>query len=500
MSHVKTTFAFPGWSVNNGPNKLSFKKVTQWGDNLYKKYDGAWKGASIVTFNATDLPDTSKITNFNSSWSQCSSINVFPELNTLSGVDFSFAWEGCTSLSAFPSIETKNAKSIKGSWANCKQLKTFPKLNLSKCEDYSYAWYNCNTLTDLPRLSTQTGTNFWQFVEGCYNLSSAPLQGTKEHHSFANCALQRPALIEIFKGLANVIYNPKTINITNNPGLSDLQYEDYYIAWWKGWNVIPFVCNEISLENYTCIELETCQDGIIPVLEREDKIRTPVNFLCLDNSPGNIPTGMPPATLPPTPTPTSTPAATPTPVPTPTPTSTPLLLIPSQQNSFILSHPSSPPFISPTLILNPNQQTSFALSHPPPLLPAIVPSILSINPLQQNSFALSNPSAAPASPTSINLNPITQNSFALSNPPGLIPAAVLPSIISLNLQQQNSLSLSHPSQASNLNTGLIALNFNSERYSMSLSVPAIFSNLNASNIQISQANGQNNSIALSHPI
>ena len=263
MSHIKTTFAFPGWSVNDTLNKLSFKKVTKWGDNAYRTYEGAWRGSSNLTLNASDIPDTSHIVNFSNSWSQCSSFNSFPVINTLSGEDFTFAWEGCSGLTSFPKLNTQNAKVIRGTWSNCNQLKVFPLLELQNCQDFSYAWYNCTNLTDLPKLSTHSGTNFHKFVEGCINLSSAPLQGTKDHHSFANCALQRPALIEIFKGLANVIHNPKTIDITNNPGLSNLQYEDYYIAWWKGWAVIPFVCNEISLEDNDCIDLEVCQDGVI---------------------------------------------------------------------------------------------------------------------------------------------------------------------------------------------------------------------------------------------
>jgi hypothetical protein len=281
MSNFKRTFAFPGWSVSTSPTKTSFKKVTKWGDNSYRKYYGAWSGANLVTFTAADVPNTKYITDFSNSWNQCSSLNVFPLIDTLSGVDFSYAWQGCAKLTRFPLIQTKHAKTVYGAWSNCIQLKTFPLIDLSNCENFSYAWYNCSSLTNLPKINTNSGTNFDNFVTGCPNLSSAPLQGTKENHSFANCSLEGPALIEIFEGLGDVTQNPKSINITNNPGLTSLQYEDYLIAWKKGWSVVPVICNELCLEDLTCIELETCSDGILPILEKEDKIRRNVQHVCV---------------------------------------------------------------------------------------------------------------------------------------------------------------------------------------------------------------------------
>jgi hypothetical protein len=72
--------------------------------------------------------------------------------------------------------------------------------------------------------------------ESCIKLQTGALNGTEVSISYQDCLLGRQAIVDIFNGLATV--SGKTINISNNYGVTDLTQSDLDIAINKGWTII----------------------------------------------------------------------------------------------------------------------------------------------------------------------------------------------------------------------------------------------------------------------
>lgn len=132
--------------------------------------------SSIQTF---PLIDTRNATNFNNTWYNCYSIKNFPLINTSKGTTFNFTWNTCESLSSFPLIDTSNATSFSYTWANCKSLTSFPLINTSKATSYIYTWFQCENLKDFPIINTLSAINLTRTWSYCTNLTSFPLIDTK---------------------------------------------------------------------------------------------------------------------------------------------------------------------------------------------------------------------------------------------------------------------------------------------------------------------------------
>ena len=95
--------------------------------------------------------DTSKVTNFNSAFYNCSPLLKCPNINTTSAIDMGDMFYYCSSIKYAPSLNTSNATKISGMFTSCSSLISVPLLDCSNVTSvYNVFGYSeIKTLTDL---------------------------------------------------------------------------------------------------------------------------------------------------------------------------------------------------------------------------------------------------------------------------------------------------------------------------------------------------------------
>ena len=64
-----------GDSASDSANDAKLQSIEQWGDAEWTSMDGAFHGASVMTYNATDAPDLSRVTDMNSMFRDAAAFN-----------------------------------------------------------------------------------------------------------------------------------------------------------------------------------------------------------------------------------------------------------------------------------------------------------------------------------------------------------------------------------------------------------------------------------------
>ena len=102
--------------------------------------------------NAIDIKyDTSKVTNFNGAFYQCTSLLKSPDIDTTSAIDMEDMFYYCPSLKIVSSLNTSNATDISGMFTSCSSLMSVPLLDCSNVTSvYNvFGYSDIKTLTDL---------------------------------------------------------------------------------------------------------------------------------------------------------------------------------------------------------------------------------------------------------------------------------------------------------------------------------------------------------------
>jgi len=146
----------------------------------------AWSGAGNITSFDAAFGVTAGVTNFSSTWRNCTNLTSFPLIDTSSGTSFSSAWLNLISLTSFPLIDTSSGTNFFLAWYNCSNLTSFPLIDTSSGTNFSNSWYGCNSLTSFPLINTSSGTNFSDTWRGCSSLTSFPLIDTSSGTNFSN--------------------------------------------------------------------------------------------------------------------------------------------------------------------------------------------------------------------------------------------------------------------------------------------------------------------------
>ncbi len=177
---------FPGISFNYSGDRLKLLELSQWGDVTWRSMEGAFSGCSNLTITATDAATarTGDVANFFRAWFECSSLTIFPLIDTSAGWTFEGAWYKCSGLTSFPLINTAAGVTFYGAWDGCRGLTTFPLINTAVGTSFSYAWRHCSGLTSFPVLDTSAGTYFSSAWNGCSGLTSFPLIDTAKGTDF----------------------------------------------------------------------------------------------------------------------------------------------------------------------------------------------------------------------------------------------------------------------------------------------------------------------------
>ena len=100
-----------------------------------------------LKFLAVPFGMFANVTDFNSKFKFCTSLNEFPLLDVSSGTNFTATWFGCFGLRSFPALSFNSATSFQGAWERCYSLQTFPLItNTSGVTNFDSAWEDCASL------------------------------------------------------------------------------------------------------------------------------------------------------------------------------------------------------------------------------------------------------------------------------------------------------------------------------------------------------------------
>jgi surface protein len=177
-----------------------------------------WVGDSAIT-NCRDmlasasnlrsfkvLPSWSaNVTDFNSMFSSCSSLQTVPLFNTANGITFTSMFINCRSLQTVPLFNTANGTRFNNTFNSCTSLQTVPLFNLGKAISVNGIFSGCTSLQTVPLFNTENVTDFGSMFQGCSNLQTVPLfntaTGTAFASMFASCSiLQTVPLFNTSKG------------------------------------------------------------------------------------------------------------------------------------------------------------------------------------------------------------------------------------------------------------------------------------------------------------
>jgi hypothetical protein len=189
-----TVNGFPKLFFNGSNNTSSTNDdvkvidITQWGSPNWTSMFDAFEGCSNLSAVATDggASTLSGVTDFTSTWNNCTSLTAFPLIDTSKGTNFGSTWANCTSLTAFPLIDTSRGTNFANTWYNCNKLTSFPTINTLSGTNFGSTWYNCNKLTSFPAISTQNGTTFTGTWSNCTSLTSFSLLDTSKGTNFTD--------------------------------------------------------------------------------------------------------------------------------------------------------------------------------------------------------------------------------------------------------------------------------------------------------------------------
>lgn len=144
------------WFFNNGGDRLKFRTVEHWGENVGftgTGFLGAFYGCANAIYFA-DLPfyNVISLENF---LRNCTSLTVSPSVNALTNVStLLFSWNGSSQIVSVPSIAAlTGVNTIFGAWGGCTSLTSAPSVaTLTNLNNMRAAWFNCTSLTNVPSL------------------------------------------------------------------------------------------------------------------------------------------------------------------------------------------------------------------------------------------------------------------------------------------------------------------------------------------------------------
>ncbi len=233
--------------------------------------------------------DTSKATSMSSMFSSCKSLTSIPELNTPQATSmvnmFSACYKltsipklntsrvhnmaamfsSCQSLTSIPELDTSNVNSMSNMFYYCSSLKSIPRLDTSKVTDMSGMFNSCTSLTFVPRLCVSSVTKMEKMFSSCNALTAVSWTGLSKvtnagsvftqcyalsslkfdpevtdwagvELSLSDCCLGHAALAALLESLP-AITSPRTLTLTNNPGVSELTDGEKAVAAGKGWTL-----------------------------------------------------------------------------------------------------------------------------------------------------------------------------------------------------------------------------------------------------------------------
>lgn len=237
------------------------------------------------------LPElnTVNVTNMSMIFSECYSLVRVPNLNTSNVTKMGSAFSGCYSLTSIPQLDTSNVIYINGLFNNCFSLTTIPQLNLLKINSLDSIFEGCKSIEYVEINAPNAESASYLFKE-CRNLKKVVFTGPTKadfvdemfmscvalnsilnldlsHATFTdnmfkinyalseltfypaeswtndwrgtnislkNCNFNHQKLVELINELPTLV-TERTLELTGNPGVSELTDEEKLVATNKKW-------------------------------------------------------------------------------------------------------------------------------------------------------------------------------------------------------------------------------------------------------------------------
>ena len=155
-----------GWSAGGTPTNKPFTNTSG-----VTNFDGAFRGCQ---FTSLEL-DTSQGRNFNSCFSENSSIVTFPQLVTNKGTSFSATWSYCSALTGFTVWPDFRQSQTMGSCFYATAIATWPTLDFQESLNCSYTFANNQAVVTGPQLqNTELVGDFSSAFTDCSLLETVP--------------------------------------------------------------------------------------------------------------------------------------------------------------------------------------------------------------------------------------------------------------------------------------------------------------------------------------
>ena len=136
--------------------------------------------------------DTSSITNMQSMFNQCSSLQSIPLLDTGSVMSMSSMFNSCSNLQSIPQLDTSSVMNMYYMFKDCSSLQSIPLLDTGSVTNMGSMFSSCSSLASIPQLDTSKVTDMDSMFKGCSSLQSIPLLDTGSvtnmKYMFQNCS------------------------------------------------------------------------------------------------------------------------------------------------------------------------------------------------------------------------------------------------------------------------------------------------------------------------
>lgn len=122
-----------------------------------------------------------------------------------------------------------------------KKLQYFSWIGTNRVTSMDRMFSYCSSLTAIPQLGTGSVTKMSGMFSGCYSLCALTLDPSVtgwdgQAVSLSSCSLGHTAIVKLFNSLPTIT-SAKALNLTGNPGVSELTDAEKAIATGKNWTL-----------------------------------------------------------------------------------------------------------------------------------------------------------------------------------------------------------------------------------------------------------------------
>ena len=158
--------------------------------------------------------DTSKVTNMNSMFFNCTALQTIPLYDTSNVTDMRYMLQNCSLLVDVPLFDTSKVTNMYWMFYRCTKLRKVPLFNTSKVTNMNNMFYECESLEEVPQFDTSNVGNMEGAVYRCFPLTYIPKLDTSNVYGINS----------FLDGCDNITDIGGFINLGKNENLSGTTY------------------------------------------------------------------------------------------------------------------------------------------------------------------------------------------------------------------------------------------------------------------------------------